>query len=194
MVEPINYADVHTDVPSEALPDIYLAIGSVVLSHTLLEIQMSKVVASITGIGDRLPGHHLTANIDAVSKSRIVAAVSSTFKSNPLGMIEDFKPLPDVAQRLDRLRKLFDSISETRNVLAHGAVGYHGERLVMGSIQASTMLRASGGTEKWVYLDTVDDTHRDIQEALSLSTRICADFDGAYAASRRAEARDRKDN
>lgn len=184
MIQPVDYKDVHTDVPAEAMYEIYLAVGSVVFAHTLLEIQMAKVVASVVGISDRLPGHHLTANIDAVSKSRIVAAVSSTFKSNPHGIIENFKPQPEIAERLDRFRKLFDGVTEKRNILAHGAVAYHGERLVMGSIQASSMFKATGGTDKWVYLDTVDAIHADIREALDLSKGICADFDAGYLKSR----------
>lgn len=178
-----------TDVPVEALPEVYLAVGSIVFKHSLLEIQMSKVVASVTGIGQQLPGHHLTANIDAVGKSRIVAAISSTFKHDPHGVAgADFKPNPELAQRLDRFRKLFDGVTEKRNILAHGALGLHGTRLVMGSVQASAMFRADGGVDKWVYLDTVDQIDADIREALELSDRLCKDFDAAYARDRAARA------
>lgn len=189
MVVPVDWRDVHTQVPTEVLPEVYYAIGSVVFAHSLLDIEMAKVVASITGIGDRLASHHLTANIDAVTKTKIVRGISSTFKSNPHGVIEDFVPRPELAARMDRLCALFETVTATRNTLAHGAVAYHGEKLVVGSIQASSMMKASGSTDKWVYLDTVDQVHANIREALDLAKAIRVDFDEAYAAVRETDGK-----
>lgn len=169
------------------MPEVYYAIGSVVFAHSLLDIEMAKVVASITGISDRLASHHVTANIDAVSKAKIVRGISSTFKSNPHGIIEDFVARPELAGRMDRLCTLFEVVTAKRNTLAHGAVAYHGERLVVGSIQASSMMKASGSTDKWVYLDTADQVHQDIREALDLAKAIRLDFDAAFAAERDAD-------
>lgn len=174
----VDWSTFTTELADEEIAQATIHIGRVIIAFSTLEIQFSRTLSGALGISELEIGDALAANVDAVHKARLLKGISGIFKSSGA---------ESVSADMRKLCGLFLELLEDRNVVAHGTLAKCDGRLLIGSIQLSARLRLSGGTEKWVYFDEIEEWHTKCAAALKLTSELRPSFEDAWARAQTAK-------
>lgn len=174
-----DWHKIHFEISDAELEGHLLELGRAIFAFSTLEIQIAHTLSAALGTSHLAHGEALAATIDAINKQKLLDGFASIFL-NPSDGDDHLGPDPDLAERFKKLARLFQSLLVQRNVLAHGTFAKYGDRVLVGSMQLSARLRANGGSDKWVWMDTLPDYHARCAEALERASQLKSDFIKAH--------------
>lgn len=149
----MDFRAVTTDLSVEEIAGCYPWMGKIVLTHTQLDLQVARLVSTFANLHGSIVAKHLIYTIDAVSKNKILNAISSVFRSDPHGLVDGYEANPRLAKLFKELGEGFAEHSKIRNVVCHGTLGKVDGRLFMASAAAPQFFRNDGGVGGWVFFD-----------------------------------------
>lgn len=175
----IDWSLVNFDFTEEELKACFEPLGRAIFGFSTLEIQVAHTLAAVLDLGGHPYGEPLLANLDAVTKQKLLDGMASILK-NPRAGDPLLEPQPQAAARFSELARSFQGLLKQRNVLAHGTLAKYGDRVLVGSMQLAARLRADGGAEGWVWVDELPDYHRRCGETLAKAVALRDELNAAY--------------
>lgn len=188
MTKRVDWSSFSLDLSDDEINEVVLAVGSSVLAFSTLEIQIGRVLSAAFRTHKLPHGDALVAAIDAVSKQKLLDGIASVFTSDVHGVVPDYIPQPQLADRHKALARLFQGLLPQRNTIAHGSPARIDGRLIIGAVPLWARLRSDGGSGNWVYLDELGDFHKRCSEALTMAADLRSDYESAWARADTEEA------
>ena len=180
MVKRVDWSSFSLDLNDSEIDEVVVAVGTAIIAFSTLEIQVGRALSAAFRTHDLPHGDALVAAVDAVSKQKLLDGIASVFTSDVHGVVPDYVPQPQLAERHKSLARLFQSLLPQRNTIAHGTPARVDGRLMIGAVPLWARLRSDGGSGNWVYLDELGDYHARCNEALQKAAALRTDYENAW--------------
>lgn len=150
-----NFEWVTFDLTDAEIEAACLGIGRIAVAHTLLDIQVGKLLTVVAGGEPSKFAEHLVHSVEAGRKKQMLDALSTVFQADPFGLQPDYQPHPELRGRIKAVSSRYEDTTRRRNTACHGTLGKYKGRVIVASVAAERLFKNDASMASWVYIDDV---------------------------------------